>query len=176
MVCAVGHSQKPQISISTTNPNQGLKHTDQPPKQKLAIENVLDAWHKAASNAKMDEYFSYMASDGIFIGTDNTENWNIAEFKAFAKPYFDRGKAWNFKEIERNVYMTKEMAWFDELLDTPNMKTCRGSGVLRLENGQWKIVHYVLSMTIPNDLADQVTKMKTNNDDKFVKELAEKKK
>jgi hypothetical protein len=31
------------------------------------------------------------------------------------------------------------------------MKICRGSGVLEKVNGEWKIKHYVLSMTIPND-------------------------
>jgi hypothetical protein len=32
----------------------------------------------------------------IFIGTDATENWNKMQFQAFAKPFFDRGKAWSF--------------------------------------------------------------------------------
>ena len=50
------------------------------------------------------------------------------------------------------------MAWFDELLDT-HMKICRGSGVLVDQgNGQWKIKHYVLSMTVPNENVDEIVK------------------
>jgi hypothetical protein len=50
-------------------------------------------------------------------------------------------------------------AWFDELLDT-QMKICRGSGVLVKIDGEWKIQHYVLSMTVPNDVTDQVVEAK----------------
>jgi hypothetical protein len=34
-----------------------------------------------------------------FIGTDATENWNKTQFQAFAKPFFDRGKAWNLRQL-----------------------------------------------------------------------------
>jgi hypothetical protein len=37
----------------------------------------------------------------FFIGTDATENWNKMQFQAFAKPFFDRGKVWNFTAVER---------------------------------------------------------------------------
>lgn len=136
------------------------------------INKTLDAWHKAAAEAKFDAYFSFMADDGIYIGTDATENWNLKQFKDFSKPYFDKGKAWNFTAIQRNVFfnVAKDMAWFDELLDT-QMKLCRGSGVLRKENGKWKIVHYVLSMTVPNDNTEAVIKLKSAFDDNFAKSL-----
>lgn len=145
-------------------------------KEKTAIATVLDKWHKAAANADFDTYFSFMTSDGVFIGTDPTENWQKEAFKAFAKPYFDKGKAWNFTSIERNIYLSddKKMAWFDELLNT-QMKICRGSGVLKLQNGQWKIVHYVLSMTVPNDDTDAVVKIKTPFEDKLIEKLSKEK-
>lgn len=139
---------------------------------KAAINKTLDDWHKAAADAKFDTYFSFMAADGIFIGTDASENWNVKQFKAFSKPYFDKGKAWNFKALQRNIYFNaaNDLAWFDELLDT-QMKLCRGSGVMKKENGQWKIAHYVLSMTVPNDLVDDVVKIKTPLEDTFIKSL-----
>jgi hypothetical protein len=56
------------------------------------------------------------------------------------------------------------IVWFDELLLT-QMKICRGSGVLIQENGQWRIKHYVLSMTIPNDTTDEVVKIKAPIED-----------
>jgi hypothetical protein len=73
------------------------------------------------------------------------------QFQAFAKPFFDRGKAWSFKAIERHIYVDKsgKMAWFDEL--STQMKICRGSGVLVKIGNDWKIKHYVLSMTVPNE-------------------------
>ena len=143
---------------------------------KEQINKVLDAWHKAAAEANFKDYFDAMAEESIFIGTDATENWNKTDFKAFAKPYFDKGKAWNFTALERNIYFSndKKTAWFDELLDT-QMKICRGSGVLVLVNGQWKIKHYVLSMTIPNDNIDEVLKAKTPIEDKLISTLKEKK-
>ena len=139
---------------------------------KKAIDKTLDDWHKAAAEVKFDAYFSAMTTDAVFIGTDASENWNVTEFKAFSKPYFDKGKAWNFKSIQRNIYFNtaKDLAWFDELLDT-QMKICRGSGVMRKEKGQWKIAHYVLSMTVPNDLVDEVVKIKSPLEDSYMKTL-----
>jgi hypothetical protein len=47
-----------------------------------------------------------MTADDDFIG-DATETWNKMQFQAFAKPFFDRGKAWSFKAIERHIYVDK---------------------------------------------------------------------
>lgn len=136
------------------------------------INSTLDSWHKAAANAEFDNYFSFMTSNGVFIGTDATENWQIDAFKTFSKPYFDKGKAWNFHSIQRNIYFDKSQntAWFDELLDT-QMKICRGSGVLIKEGKKWKIAHYVLSMTVPNDNSDEVVKIKEKIEDVLLEKL-----
>ncbi len=134
--------------------------------EKQIITVFLNNWHKAAAEANFDAYFNAMAEESIYIGTDATENWTKKQFQAFAKPYFDRGRAWSFKAIERNIYYSEDgkLVWFDELLNT-QMKICRGSGVLVQENGQWKIKHYVLSMTIPNDTTDEVVKIKAPIED-----------
>ena len=143
--------------------------------EKEQVNTTLDAWHKAATEAKFDVYFGMMAEDAIFIGTDPTENWNKMAFQAFAKPYFDKGKAWNFKAIERHIYFDKsgELAWFDELLNT-QMKICRGSGVLVKIGTAWKIKHYVLSITIPNENTDEVVKIITPFEDVFMQKLQNK--
>ncbi|HEX8576828.1 MAG TPA: nuclear transport factor 2 family protein [Flavobacterium sp.] len=135
----------------------------------VAVNNTLDNWHKAAAEAKYDLYFDQMTSDGVFIGTDPNENWQNDAFRAFAKPYFDKGKAWSFTSVKRNVYFNEQqnIAWFDELLNT-QMKICRGSGVMRNSNGRWKIAHYVLSITIPNENTDEVVKLKSEFDDKLL--------
>ena len=141
-------------------------------KEKTSINLLLDNWHKAAAEAKFDIYFGYLSDESIFIGTDATENWNKKQFMDFAKPYFDKGKAWNFTAIERNIYFDKsgKLAWFDELLNT-QMKICRGSGVIVKEGKEWKIKHYVLSMTIPNDNINEVIKTKSALEDPLIEKL-----
>lgn len=136
------------------------------------INTTLDAWHKAAAEANFDAYFCLMADDAIFIGTDATENWTKSAFQAYAKPHFDKGKAWSFSCIQRHIYFneSKDIAWFDELLNT-RMKICRGSGVMALINGKWKIKHYVLSMTIPNDNTDEVVKIKSPIEESLIVDL-----
>lgn len=143
--------------------------------QKTEINTVVDAWHKAAADANFDTYFGLMTKDGVFIGTDATENWQNKDFRAFAKPYFNKGKAWSFTALERNIYLdkSKKIAWFDELLDT-QMEICRGSGVLKKVKGKWKIAHYVLSIAIPNDNVSKVVELKKDKDLELKKQLKQK--
>ena len=139
---------------------------------KEKVANTLDTWHKAAADAKFDAYFGLMSADAVFIGTDPSEHWDKEAFMKFSRPFFDKGKAWNFKPVERHIYFSKDgnLAWFDELLDTW-MKICRGSGVLRKEKGEWKLVQYVLSMTVPNENTDAVIKLITPFEDDYLKKL-----
>lgn len=143
---------------------------------KSIVNALLDNWHKAAAEAKFDSYFNALDEESIFIGTDATENWNKKQFMDFAKPYFDKGKAWSFTAIERNIYFSKDKktVWFDELLNT-QMKICRGSGVLIKIGKEWKIKHYVLSMTIPNDNVNEVVKIKAPLEDALLDKLSQKK-
>jgi hypothetical protein len=147
-------------------------YTNPENKEQDQITIVLNNWHKAASDANAKLYFEALTDDAVFIGTDATENWNKETFEAFAKPYFDKGKAWNFKPLERHIYLSKDQktAWFDELLDTW-MKVCRGSGVMVKVGNEWKIQHYVLSMTVPNDQTNEVIKMKASIEDAFIQKL-----
>lgn len=137
-----------------------------------AITTLLNDWHAAAGKADYKGYFDKIATDGHYMGTDATENWDKTAFEAFSKPYFDKGKAWNFKALERHIYFSKDgkTAWFDELLDT-QMKICRGSGVLEQENDVWKIKHYVLSMTVPNDVVDKVVPVKAEEESVLIEKL-----
>ncbi|MBO0342349.1 MAG: nuclear transport factor 2 family protein [Allomuricauda sp.] len=143
--------------------------------EKQKINEVLDSWHLAAANADFDTYFDKMTDDGVFLGTDAMENWQNEEFRTFSKPYFDRGKAWSFTSVQRNIYLneSKTFAWFDELLDT-QMKICRGSGVLKKVNGQWKIAHYVLSIAVPNENVAELIQIKEEKDNELLQELKKK--
>jgi len=118
------------------------------------VSAVLDDWHAAAAAADEARYFGHFAPNAVFLGTDATERWTVEEFRRYAHPYFEKGKAWSFKAIERHVAFSLDgsVAWFDEKLDTPNLGPSRGSGVLVKVGGDWKISHYDLSVPIPNDL------------------------
>ena len=143
--------------------------------EKDKVSQTIDTWHKAAADVKSEDYFNLIAEDGIFIGTDATENWTKKDFKVWAKPFFDKGTTWNFTALERHIFFDKsgKIAWFDELLNT-QMKICRGSGVLVKVGKEWKIQHYVLSMTIPNDEVDAVTKIKAPIEDVLIAKLQKK--
>jgi hypothetical protein len=119
----------------------------------LAIHKFIDDWHLAATKADATAYFGAIADNGIFIGTDATERWNKKQFLGFAKPYFDKGKAWDFKAYGRTVHVSNDgkFVWFSELLTTW-MGVCRGSGILEKTAQGYKIQQYHLSVTVPNDL------------------------
>ncbi len=121
-------------------------------KSDVQINQTIDNWHLAAATANADIFFGTMHKNAVYIGTDASERWTKSEFEAFARPYFDKGKAWDFKAIERKIYYSnsKKIAWFDETLNTW-MGVCRSSGVMIKEKKEWKILHYHLSVTIPND-------------------------
>lgn len=121
------------------------------------VNAFVDGWHDDAANTRM-AYFDKIARDGVYIGTDRTELWTRDEFKAWSKKYFDAKSAWTFKATRRNVYASadKSLIWFDELLDTKNMGPAMASGVLRKTKAGFEIVHYQLSLAVPNAVNDQV--------------------
>src|SRR5438132_1386879 len=121
------------------------------------VNRVLDDWHKAAADADESRYFGHMTTDAIFLGTDSSERWNYVAFRAFAHPYFAKGKAWTFVPRERHVIVSPrgDVAWFDEKLDSASYGDVRGSGVLRKIGASWKIAHYNLTIPIPNELTKE---------------------
>ncbi|MFN3756739.1 MAG: nuclear transport factor 2 family protein [Flavobacterium sp.] len=132
----------------------------------------MNLWHQAAAQADFKTYFKLMSENAVFIGSDATENWTKPKFEAYAKPHFDKGKAWTFTCLERTIFISTDgnTAWFDELLDT-SYKICRGSGVLiRTEKG-CKIAQYVLSLTIPNDVAKEVVTLKDSTKSILIPQL-----
>ncbi|HNF42924.1 MAG TPA: nuclear transport factor 2 family protein [Ferruginibacter sp.] len=139
------------------------------------IAAMLDSFNVAAAKADFNTYFGFYTEDAIFTGTDATERWNKKQFMEWAKPIFARGRAWDFKALQRNIYFdeTGKLAWFDELLNT-QMKICRGSGVVVKEGGAWRVKQYILSTMVPNDLLDTVIKLKTPQEDSIIRALEKK--
>ena len=123
------------------------------------VDEVLTTFHRAASEADGDLYFSLFAEDAIFIGTDASERWTVGEFRVFAKPYFSQGRGWTYTATARNIDVAPggTVAWFDEILWNETYGTCRGTGVLLLTESGWRIAQYHLAFPIPNDLSREIT-------------------
>jgi len=116
------------------------------------LDSLVNQWHKAAGQANFDNYFNFMDSSFVFLGTAPGERWGKQDFATFSKPYFDKGKAWDFTPSNRIWSFSKDstIAWFDEDLATW-MEGCRGSGILVKSNNEWKIVYYNLTVLIENE-------------------------
>ena len=140
--------------------------TTQPPTPitvgEVAIHDQLDAFHQAAARADTNAYFALMTPDAIYRGTDVTEYWTLAEFRAFVEPYFGQGRGWSYIPRDRRVLIADTdcacVAWFDEVLDSESYGTSRGNGILvRGDDGIWRIAYYALTFPIPNALARDMT-------------------
>jgi len=122
----------------------------------IEINKLMDGFHEDASAADFDSYFDRFVDNGYFLGTDASERWSVAEFKKYARPHFDAGRGWTYIPVERNIARNGEIAWFDEQLDNEKLGRCRGTGVLIRKNGRWKVLHYSLTLLIPNSIATEV--------------------
>ena len=124
--------------------------------QGVAIDALLDGLHRDAHEGNFQTYFARYSTDAVFLGTDKTERWTIEEFKAYAKPAFTDGHGWTYTVVERNWEGGGNTRWFDEILFNEKLGHCRGTGVVRLINGEWKIAHYALTMLVPNSIAADI--------------------
>jgi hypothetical protein len=126
-----------------------------------SLDKLVNQWHVSAAKANFQEYFDATTNDFIFLGTAPGERWNKVDFQSFCKPYFDKGKAWDFKPSNRqwNVISNGTIAYFDEDLQTW-MESCRGSGICVLENGEWKIAYYNLTVLIENEKIKEFIKLR----------------
>lgn len=126
-----------------------------------AVAAVLDDFHDAAAKADEERYFGHFAEEAVFLGTDATERWDKAAFRAYAQPHFAKGKGWTYRPIERHVSFSANgaAAWFDERLRHEKWGECRGSGALVLRKGRWLVVQYNLTVPVPNELLETVVGM-----------------
>jgi uncharacterized protein (TIGR02246 family) len=126
-----------------------------------AVFRVLDDWHAAAAAADEERYFSHFAPDGVFLGTDPAERWTVDDFRAYAHPYFSQGRGWTYVPADRHVRLSDDLAlaWFDERLVNEKYGTLRGTGVLRATDAGWKLVHYSMSFSVPNDATPRVVEV-----------------
>jgi len=126
----------------------------EPKRPRTEAENqqfaVLDAFHAAAANGRIDAYLSHLADAFVFLGTDPRERWDRAAFEEYARGRFAAGDHWRYRVLGRNAFspagMEASVALFDETLDHKIMGRVRGTGALvwqarpiPMEGGDWKI-------------------------------------
>ena len=140
-------------SLFSSTPSEDIFQAED---QLLVIDALLDGLHRDAHQGNFKTYFGRYSSNAVFLGTDKTERWTIEEFKVYAKPAFEDGHGWTYEVIERNWEGHGKTRWFDEILLNEKLGHCRGTGVVKLINGEWKIAHYALTMLIPNAIAAEV--------------------
>ena len=133
------------------------------------INNVLDSLHYLASVADQKKYIDLFSKNAVFFGTDIDERWPIDDFNSYVKSRFDTCTGWTYKANGRNIFVAKNKstAWFDEIVENKSYGEFRGTGVLVLENNEWKISQYNLLLPIPNDYlqkyANEIKKYYSSN-------------
>ena len=134
--------------------------------QQTEIDALLDGIHQDPPEGNFQTYFDRYKPDANFLGTDKTERWTVEEFKTYAEPAFEDGNGWTYAVVERNWEGSGNTRWFDEILFNEKLGHCRGTGVVELIEGEWKIAHYALTMLVPNEIAADVGSQ-TQKADKF---------
>ncbi len=119
------------------------------------IDAVLNAFHAAAAAADEERYFATLAPDAVFLGTAPGERWAGKDFRDFVHSYFSRGRGWSYTPSARSVDIAAdgETAWFDETVENEHYGACRGTGVLRVHDGAWRVEQYNLTIPVPDELA-----------------------
>ena len=126
------------------------------------LNRLMDNWHKNIAALELEAVFDFMNHDFFYLGTDPTERWSKTEFRKFCEPFFlEKKQAWDFTPSNRNWGHSPDgkTFWFDESLDTW-MEGCRGSGVVQLVDGEWKLSQYNLTVLIENDKIKKFIKLR----------------
>ena len=119
-----------------------------------AIGSVIDDFHDAAAHGDKDRYLGHLTDDAVFMGTDEWERWpKHPDFVEYVNSRFKDGAGWAYRSVEREIMLSgdADTAWFDEVIYSESNGRFRGTGVVLLENGDWKIAHYAMSFLIFNE-------------------------
>jgi hypothetical protein len=146
LVCVGCAAETPPVAAPTPVPlDRGAAERE--------VGRELDDVHDAAAHADEARLFAHFAPGAVFLGTDATERWDMAAFRAYAHPRFAEGKGWTFHVVRRSVAFDADggSAWFDEDLRGDKLGPARGSGVLLKEGGRWLVAQYNLALTVPNE-------------------------
>ncbi|NOX70571.1 MAG: nuclear transport factor 2 family protein [Gammaproteobacteria bacterium] len=128
----------------------------------VAIGEVIDNFHAAAARGDKARYLGLLADEAVFMGTDEWERWpRHPDFENYVSSRFKDGKGWEYQSVERTIRMSESSntAWFDEVIESASNGRFRGTGVLVLNNGSWRIAHYAMSFLVFNEDWDAVVEL-----------------
>jgi ketosteroid isomerase-like protein len=130
---------------------------------RVRIAAVLDDFHAAAAAGDRDRYLGHFAPNGVFMGTDDWERWPLDEFTTYVTQRFEEGGGWTYTSEQRHIAFSADgdTAWFDEIMLSPRWGRFRGTGVLTLTDGTWKLAHYSLTALVPNERFEDVSAIAT---------------
>ncbi len=134
------------------------------------IGKVIDDFHDAAAHGDKDRYLGHLSEDAVFMDTDEWERWpKQPDFSDYVDGRFENGRGWNYKSEERKIRISEsaDVAWFDEVVFSETNGRFRGTGVLTMRNGSWKISHYAMSFLILNENWDEVIKLTRKTKDQL---------
>ncbi len=134
------------------------------------IGKVIDDFHDAAAHGDNARYLGHLSEDAVFMGTDEWERWpKDPDFSDYVDGRFENGRGWNYKSVERKIRVSEsaDIAWFDEVVFSETNGRFRGTGVLTMRNGSWKISHYAMSFLILNENWDEVIKLTRKTKDQL---------
>ncbi|MEO1583737.1 MAG: nuclear transport factor 2 family protein [Planctomycetota bacterium] len=145
------------LTIAAAAPAQPMYSDPPEGTPERGVWDLLETMHEASQTADTS-YFDLFTDDAVFFGTDQWERWTKPEFEALYRPYMESGRGWYFRVRNRHIDIQPagDTALFDEFLFSESFGPCRGSGVARLADGEWKVVRYHLDITIPNGAIDEV--------------------
>lgn len=127
-----------------------------------AVSKVIDDFHDAAAHGDKERYFSHLTDASVFLGTDEWERWpKYPDFDEYVDGRFKDGSGWDYKAEDRSIRFNdrKDVAWFDEVVVSKSSGRIRGTGVLTLQSGEWKIEHYAMSFLIFNENWEEVIEL-----------------
>ena len=133
------------------------------------IKELLVNFHDAAAKGDKKRYLSVFTKDAIFLGTDETEHWQVSKgLTDYVDSYFKEGKGWVYLPEKQFIYFSEEgkMAWFDEVAVSKTYGRLRGTGVFIMQQGEWKMAHYSLTFLIPNEKVKALMKIMNKKDKK----------
>lgn len=127
-----------------------------------AIAAVIDDFHDAAAKGDKERYLGHMTQRAVFMGTDEWERWpKEPQMRDYVDGRFKDGKGWNYRSVDRQVQLadSADLAWFDEVVYSEVNGRFRGTGVVSLQNGEWKIEHYAMSFLVFNEAWPEVVEL-----------------
>lgn len=127
-----------------------------------AVAAVIDDFHDAAARGDKQRYLGHLTDDAVFQGTDEWERWpKNPDFSDYVDSRFENGRGWTYRSVERSIRLAESgsLAWFDEVIFSERNGRFRGTGVVVLQNGKWKLAHYAMSFLVFNENWDEVIEL-----------------